>query len=69
MLHSSTNLVNLIKELLMLLWTRIFHVRPYSIGETRFLFVKKSFFEKSESPLFYFYFKGKIKQEIKPLKK
>ena len=23
-----------------LLWTRIFHVRPHSIGETRFLFVK-----------------------------
>ena len=22
------------------LWTRIFHVRPHSIGETRFLFVK-----------------------------
>ena len=21
-------------------WTRIFHVRPHSIGETRFLFVK-----------------------------
>ena len=23
-----------------LLWTRIFHLRPHSIGETRFLFVK-----------------------------
>ena len=23
-----------------LVWTRIFHVRPHSIGETRFLFVK-----------------------------
>ena len=67
MLHSSTNLVNLIKELLMLLWTRIFHVRPYSIGETRFLFVKKYLvLEKGWSRLFYFYFKGKIKQEIKP---
>ena len=24
----------------MQLWTRIFHMRPHSIGETRFLFVK-----------------------------
>ena len=24
----------------MTMWTRIFHVRPHSIGETRFLFVK-----------------------------
>ena len=40
-------------------WTRIFHVRPHSIGETRFLFVKNNFC------LFYFYFKGKIKQERK----
>ena len=25
----------------MAVWTRIFHMRPHSIGETRFLFVKK----------------------------
>ena len=49
-----------------LLWTRIFHLRPHSIDETRFYLVKMLFLEKSESPLFLFYFKGKIKQEIKP---
>ena len=41
------------------LWTRIFHVRPHSIGETRFffLFVKNWFFEKKlESPPILFLF-------------
>ena len=43
-------------------WTRIFHVRSHSIGETRFLFCEKNSFWKSWSRhLFYFYFKGKIK--------
>ena len=51
------------------LWTRIFHVRPHSIGETRFLFVKNWFLKKGWSRhLFYFYFEGKIKQERKTLK-
>ena len=50
----------------MLVWTRIFHVHLHSIGETRFFLVKMLFLEKSESPLILFYFKGKIKQEIKP---
>ena len=56
-------------QLLTLLWTRIFHVCPHSINETRFYyFVKKKncFGKKSESSLILFYFKGKIKQEIKP---
>ena len=41
-----------------LLWTRIFHVRPHSIGETRFLFVRNWFFlkKKLESPLILFDF-------------
>ena len=44
-------------------------MRPHSIGETRFLFVKKYLvLEKGWSRLFYFYFKGKIKQERKALK-
>ena len=50
---------------------RIFHVCPHSIGETRFLFIceKLIFGKKSWSRhLFYFYFKGKIKQERKTLK-
>ena len=51
------------------MWTRIFHVRPHSIDETRFLFWKSedfSFGKNWSRNLFYFYFKGKIKQEIKP---
>ena len=35
-------------------WTRIFHVRPHSIGETCFCLVKNQFLEKSESPLILF---------------
>ena len=51
------------------LWTRIFHVRPHSIGETRFFICEKLIFGKSWSRhLFYFHFKGKIKQERKTLK-
>ena len=39
------------------LWTRIFHVRPHSIGKTRFLFVKIWFLKKKlESPLILFLF-------------
>ena len=44
------------------MWTRIFHVRPHSIGDTRFLFIsEKLIFEKKlESPLILFLFlKGK----------
>ena len=51
------------------LGTRIFHVRPYSIGETRFLFIcEKLIFEKKVgvATYFIFIFEGKIKQEIKP---
>ena len=50
-------------------WAHIFHVRPHLIDETRFLFVKKYLvLEKGWSRhLFYFYFKGKIKQERKTL--
>ena len=53
----------------MLVWTRIFHVRPHSIGETRFLFIsEKLIFEKKigVATYFIFIFEGKIKQEIKP---
>ena len=52
-----------------LLWTRIFHVRPHSIGETRFLlFYEKLIFGKKVGVATYFilFLKGKIKQEIKP---
>ena len=50
-------------------WTRIFHVHPHSIGETRFLFVKNCFLKKKVGVATYFiYFKGKIKQERKTLK-
>lgn len=49
-------------------WTRIFHVRPHSIGLTRFYLVKILFLEKSESSLILFYLKGEIKQERKPKK-
>ena len=48
------------------LWTHIFHVRPHSIDEIHFYLVKILLLEKSELPLILFYFKGKIKQEIKP---
>ena len=52
-----------------MVWTRIFHVRLHSIGETRFFICEKINFGKSQSHhLFYFYFKGKIKQERKTLK-
>ena len=51
------------------LWTRIFHVHPHSISETRIFIGEKLILEKSRSRhLFYFYFKGKIKQERKTLK-
>ena len=35
------------------LWTRIFHVRPHSMGETRFLFCEKL--------ISFFFFFGKVK--------
>ena len=38
------------------LWTRIFHVRPHSIGETRFFICEKLILEKLESPLILFLF-------------
>ena len=50
------------------LWTRIFHVRPHSIGKTRFYLWKINFWKSQSHYLFYFYFKGKIKQERKTLK-
>ena len=53
------------------MWTRIYHVHPHSIGETRFYFgkVKILVLEKiGVATYFYFYFKGKIKQERKTLK-
>ena len=41
-------------------WTRIFHMRPHSIGETRFLFVKKLILEKvGVATYFIFILKGK----------
>ena len=44
-----------------IVWTRIFHVRPHSIGETCFLFVKKLFsFGKVGVPTYFiFILKGK----------
>ena len=51
------------------MWTCIFHVHPLSIGETRFLMVKKIVLEKSESPLILFYFKKENKKRKKTLKK
>ena len=52
------------------LWTRIFHVRPHSIGETHFLFVRNWFLKKSWSrQLFYFYFWRENKTRNKTLKK
>ena len=63
MVYESLRLLNL-----WYVWTRIFHVCPYSIGETRFLFVKNNFWKSRSRHLFYFYFKGKIKQERKTLK-
>ena len=63
---------NIIKHDVYILWTRIFHTRPHSIGETRFFnYLWKINFWKKKSwscHLFYFYFKGKIKQERKTLK-
>ena len=57
-------------ERAMRLWTRIFHMRPHSIGETRFLFVKNWFLKKSWSRhLFYFYFWRENKTRNKTLKK
>ena len=44
------------------MWTRIYHVRPHSIGETRFYFgkVKILVLEKiGVATYFYFYFKEK----------
>ena len=51
------------------LWTRIFHVRFHSIGETRFYLVKNLFWKIWSRYLFYFILKGKIKQEKRTLKK
>ena len=50
------------------MWTRIFHVHPHSIGETRFLFSEDVVFGKVGVTIYFilFYFKRKIKQEIKP---
>ena len=44
-----------------LLWTRIFHVRPHSIGETRFFICEKLIFGKKVGAATYFIFilKGK----------
>ena len=50
------------------MWTRISHVRTHSIGETRFLFWKSDLRKVGVATYFYFYFKGKIKQERKTLK-
>ena len=51
-----------------LIWTRIFHMRPHLIGETRF-YLWKNCFGKSELPLILFYFKRKNKIRKKTLKK
>ena len=54
-----------------LLWTRIFHVHPHSIGETRILlFCEKLIFGKKSwsRHLFYFIFKGENKTRNKTLK-
>ena len=48
------------------MWIRIFLLCSHSIHKTCFLFVKKIVLEKSKPPLILFYFKVKIKQEIKP---
>ena len=53
----------------MYVWTRIFHVRPHSIGETRFYFGENLVLEKLESPLILFYFKRENKTRKKILKK
>ena len=46
-------------KIIMVMWTRIFHVRPHSIGETRFLFVKNWFLEKvGVATYFIFILKG-----------
>ena len=47
----------------MLLLTRSFHVRPYSMGMTRFLYVLENHLKKNglESPLILFYFKEENK--------
>ena len=53
------------------MWTCIFHVRPHSIGETRFLFICGNliFRKKVGVPTYFiFIFEGKIKQERKTLK-
>ena len=50
------------------LWTRIFHLRPHSMGETRFI-GEKLVLEKSELPLILFYFKKENKTRKKTLKK
>ena len=51
------------------LWIRIFHVRPDSIGETRFLFGEKFSFGKVEVATYLFYFKKENKTREKTLKK
>ena len=51
------------------LWTHIFHMRPHSISETRFLFGEKLILEKSKSPLILFFLKRKNKTRKKNLKK
>ena len=52
----------------MKVWTRIFHMRPHSIGETRFLFVKKLILEKLESLPILFLFWRENKTRKKNLK-
>ena len=42
------------------------HALPLNRRDSLLFLVKNFVLEKSESPLILFYFKGKIKQEIKP---
>ena len=41
------------------LWSHIFHVRPHSIGETRFYLWNINFWKSRSHHLFYFILKGK----------
>ena len=49
MMYRSSNLQ-------VLLWTRIFHLRPYSIDETHFYLVKKLVLEKIEVATYFILF-------------
>ena len=52
------------------MWTRIFCVRPHSIGETHFYFVKNYSFGKIRVATYFILFlKEKIKQEKNPKKR